>query len=96
MAELAADFRHVVIVISEADMDGHFEAVGDGLSAIDSGHVLKVKIPVGGRVVMEIVAHEKHLFHGRVQRVDEIARMRQAIGGFEDAFGIEGIALGPL
>ena len=71
MAQLAGNPVNVVVMIAEAQVDWHFEAVSDGLCIVEAGRVLKVKVVVGGGIVVEVVPDEKDLFNGGVERIDE-------------------------
>jgi hypothetical protein len=86
MAHLARDVLDVVVVVSEAEVDGHLEAVADGLCVVESGGVLEVEVVVGGGVVVEVVADEEDLLDGGAERVDEVAGGGEARRGDEDAF----------
>ena len=86
MAHLAGDVFDVIVVVAEAEVDRHFEAVGDGFGVVEASGVFEVEVVVGGRVVVEVVADEEDLFDGGVERVDEVAGGGVARSGEEDAF----------
>jgi hypothetical protein len=85
MAHLARNAMHVVVVVAEAEVDRHLEAIGDGLGVVEPGRVLEVEVVVGRRIVVEVVADEEDLFDGGVERVDEVARGGEARRSDEDA-----------
>jgi hypothetical protein len=85
MTHLAGDMADVVVVIAEAEMDGHLESVGDGLGVIQASGVLEVEVVVGGWVVVEVIADEKDLLDGGMERVDEIACRGEAGRGDQNA-----------
>jgi len=45
---------------------------------IQACRVLEVKVVVGGGIVMEELAYDKHLLDGRLERVDELTCGDQA------------------
>lgn len=86
MAHLAGDAVHIVVMVAEAEVYGHVEAVGDGFGVVETGGVFEVEVVVGGGVVVEVVADEEDLLDGGVERVDEVARGGVAGRGEENAF----------
>ncbi len=73
MRHFARDFRHGVIVIAEADVDRHAEAVGQGLRAIDPRRVCEIEVEVGRRVVVEVITDQKDQVQRRPQRIRGVA-----------------------
>src|SRR5258708_39648562 len=60
-------------MVAEAQVHRHLEAVSNDLGVVETSRILEVKVVVGRRVVMEIVANEEHLLDGGMERIDKIA-----------------------
>jgi hypothetical protein len=88
MAHVARDAVDIVIVIAEAEVNGHVKSICDGLGVVESRFVLEVKVVISRWVIVEVVANKKYMLDGRIQRVDEIARGGIPRCSHEDAFVI--------
>jgi hypothetical protein len=102
-AQLAAEqlvrplARHVgIVVVAEAHVYRHPEAVGQRLGPVDPGLVLEIKVHVGGGVIVKIITHQEHFLHPRRQGIDQTARRFEALRGLENRLRILGVALRPL
>ena len=78
VAHLARNLFDIVVVVAEAQVHRHLEAVGDDLRVVETRRVLEVEVVVGGGIIVEVVADEEDLFDGRMERVDKIAGRDQA------------------
>ena len=67
MAHFAGNVPDVVVVVAEAEVDGHLESVGDGLGVVEAGGVGEVEVVVGGGIVVEVVPDEEDLLDGGVE-----------------------------
>src|SRR3954453_9044023 len=88
MAHLPRHVADVIVMVPEANVDRHAEAVGNGFGVIEPSLVLEVKIVVQRWIVVEIVAEQENLFDGGRERVDEIPRSDEARRGDQDALVI--------
>jgi hypothetical protein len=67
MAHFTGNAADIVVVVAETQVDRHVKAVRDGLGVVEPRSVLEVKVVIGGRVVVKVVADEKDLFDRRVE-----------------------------
>ncbi len=61
-------------MVTKAQVYRHLKPVGDDLGVIEASRVLEVEVIVGRRIIVEVIADQKHLLDGRMKRVDQVAR----------------------
>src|SRR4030081_2134437 len=60
-------------MVAEAKMHRHLKPVSNDLGVVETSGVLKIEVVVRGGIVVEVIADQKHLFDGRLERIDKIA-----------------------
>ena len=54
-------------MVAKTQVHRHFETVGNDLGIVETGRILEIKVIVRRRIIVEIIADQKHLLDGRVK-----------------------------
>src|SRR3981081_4108133 len=72
-------------MVAEAKMHRHLKPVSNDLGFVETSSVFKIEVVVGGGIVVEVIADQKHLFDGRLERIDKIPCRDEPRSSYQNA-----------